>query len=67
MCNFCERILDYSEVGWLNSNVITYDRKSDQFDIQTAAADPYDTSILQDVKFCPYCGEKLRFAKGEML
>lgn len=64
-CEFCERIFDSSEVGWIDNNLITYDRKYDQFDIETAAGDPYDTGILQDVKFCPYCGEKLQFRKGE--
>lgn len=65
MCEFCKRILDDAEVGWVDNNIITYDRKFDQFDIQTAAGDPYDTGILQDVKFCPYCGEKLKYSKGE--
>lgn len=65
MCDFCRRIFDDSEVGWVDNNLITYDRKFDQFDIQTVAGDPYDTGILSDVKFCPYCGEKLKYLKGE--
>lgn len=54
MCNFCERILDDKKVGWIDNNVIAYDQKFNQFNIQ---------GILQDVKFCPYCGEKLQFRK----
>ena len=64
MCDFCNHIVEDSEVGWIDDNIITYDRKFDEFSIQTAAGDPYDTGILQDVKFCPYCGEKLIW-KGE--
>ena len=65
MCDFCERILDDADVRWVDNNLITYDRKFDQFDIRTAAGDPYDEGILDDVKFCPYCGERLKFVKGE--
>lgn len=64
MCEFCSRILDDSGVGWIDDDLITYDPKFKRFYIQVASADPYDTGILEDVKFCPYCGEKLSW-KGE--
>lgn len=60
MCDFCNHIVEDSEVGWVDNNIITYDRRFDDFSIQTA-----DGGILQDVKFCPYYGEKLKFMKGE--
>lgn len=65
-CDFCKRILSDSEVGWIDENVVTYDNKCNRFAIQTAAGDPYDTGILDDVKFCPYCGEKMYFGKGKI-
>lgn len=64
-CDFCKRILSDSEVGWIDKNIITYDREYNRFAIQTAAGDPYDTGILDDVKFCPYCGEQLHFRRGD--
>lgn len=64
MCSFCEKIYPLSKGGLPDENLITYDEVLDQFDIWAAAGDPYDTGVLQDVKFCPYCGEKLIW-KGE--
>lgn len=69
MCYFCERILKESSIDWIDENLISYDEKSNEFNIQTASADPYDSGLLQNVKFCPYCGEKLKtsvlYLKGE--
>lgn len=64
MCSFCEKIYPLSKGSLPDENLIAYDEVLDQFDIWVATADPYDTGILQDVKFCPYCGEKLIW-KGE--
>ncbi len=64
MCNFCNHIVEDSDAGWHDSNIITYDRKFNTFSIEAATGDPYDASILQDVNFCPYCGEKLIWKGG---
>ena len=64
MCDFCSHIVEDSEVGWDDSTLITYDRKFNMFSIEIGTGDPYDGAILQDVNFCPYCGEKLIW-KGE--
>lgn len=63
-CDFCNRIYDDSDVAWVDSNLIAYDKRFKMFDIQLNTADPFDGAILTDVKFYPYCGEKLRFKEG---
>lgn len=70
MCSFCSNIPDDSSVGWMGdervkNNLITYDTELKKFYIQVASGDPYETGILEDVKFCPYCGEKLSW-KGDL-
>ena len=62
MCNFCEKIYPLSKGGLPDKNLIAYDETLDRFDIWTATADPYDSGIIEDVKYCPYCGKEL---KGE--
>lgn len=64
MCNFCEHIGVDGE--WPDENKIVYDRKYDAFHIEAPDADPFCGGILQDVKFCPYCGESLDKRKGEL-
>lgn len=60
MCKFCEKIYPLHEGGIPDENVITYDDRYDQFDIWSDTGDPYDSGVLEDVKYCPYCGRKLR-------
>lgn len=43
MCDFCNHIVEDSEAGWHDSNLITYDRKFNSFSIETATGDPYDS------------------------
>ena len=64
MCSFCSNIPDDSSVGWIKNNLITYDPEFKKFYIQVVSDDPYETGILENAKFCPYCGEKLSW-KGE--
>lgn len=33
-----------------------------RFDIWAVVADPYDSGVIENVKYCPYCGREL---KGE--
>lgn len=63
MCDFCEFCFSIDSEIKPSKTHITYDRDSDQFDIQVETADPYDGGILEGVKFCPYCGEKLKITK----
>lgn len=67
MCSFCEHILvGILHVGDLVDDVIVYDPETEEFDIEIPDVDPYCGGILENVKFCPYCGEKLDKRKGEL-
>ncbi len=59
MCSFCEKIYQLIEGGLPNKNLIAYDKIWGQFDIWAATDDPYDSGIIEDVRYCPYCGRAL--------
>lgn len=61
MCGFCEEIYSLDE-PLPDKNCISYDKIMKQFDIWAATADPYDSGVIEDVRYCPYCGREL---KGE--
>lgn len=63
MCSFCEKIYHLGKDGLPDENLISYDTALDQFDIWSATGDPYDSGVIGDVKYCPYCGRELK--KGE--
>ena len=59
MCGFCKKIYPLSKGGLPDKNLIAYDEVLDQFDIWAATADPYDSVMIEDVRYCPYCGREL--------
>lgn len=63
MCNFCKKIYTLSKGGLPNENCLAYDDELKQIDIWTYTGDPYDCGVVEKVRYCPYCGEKLN-AKG---
>lgn len=63
MCNFCKKIYPLSEGGFPEESLIAHDEPLDQFDIW--ACNPYDCVIIQDVKYCPYCGRNLKGENNE--
>ena len=65
MCKFCEKIYPLSKGGLLNKNLIAYDETLDHFDIWAVIADPYDSGVIEDVKYCPYCGRELKGENNE--
>ncbi len=71
-CNFCENIQTYKKitkgefkgfyVPQTNVNSIVYDKINDTFDLWTDGnGDSFlACAYLEDIKFCPKCGRKLK-------
>ena len=70
MCDFCETIYPDSEVTNIifrrgkysdvdKDSFITVDDEGVYY-ININPGDPYELGYLCDIKFCPYCGRKLR-------
>lgn len=74
-CKFCENIQTYEKItkgvfrgGYYpqrNENSIVYDKINDTFDLWTDGnGDSFMAcAYLEDIKFCPKCGRKLKEMK----
>lgn len=59
-CLFCRKIYDSNDLNKpIGESHIQYDEKMNKFNLYSCAPGWYWSSLLRDVKFCPYCGERL--------
>lgn len=59
MCEFCKYGYRNDSDIFPDGNFIRYSPNTNKFEIVAGSGDPYCDGLLEDVKFCPYCGEKL--------
>lgn len=69
MCKFCETIYpveDTSDIAFqrgkykdFKEDNYIYADKDGTFNIEAQTGDPYESGIVENIKYCPYCGRKL--------
>lgn len=78
MCKFCDKIypgkdvhdIVFAEGNYPDGGPESFITACDDgtYDIIVDPGDPYELGLVPDIKFCPYCGEKLperiRFDRG---
>lgn len=69
MCKFCETIYpveDTSDIAFRSGKYKDFQEENyiftdedGAFCIEAQAGDPYESGIVENIKYCPYCGRKL--------
>lgn len=63
MCEFCSEISEWNNINWDKEVIIAYSKTFKNFNILIPDG-PHEGTAINEVKYCPFCGEKLVW-KGE--
>lgn len=62
MCDYCKEIKDYGEVDnpeYVYDEIIGIAKSKDKYNLYLESFDGRNVSVVEDIKYCPYCGRKL--------
>lgn len=63
-CLFCRKIYNSKDLDKpKGSSHIEFNEGSEEFILYSGNRDWYWYGVMRDVKFCPYCGEKLAYTR----
>lgn len=71
MCKFCDQLYSKEQADDRLHNIgaadLVYYDKDGELNIQVDTGDPYESGILSDITFCPYCGRNLKELYGPFI
>ncbi len=71
MCTFCDLLYSSKQADnklYMEgaADLVYYDEQG-ELNIQVDTGDPYESGILNDIAFCPYCGRNLKELYGPFI